>query len=163
MKRFLILAILIPTLSNAEEHQDHSTNEERLGVNDLSIGLRSLLSEEMRYLQKGMADIFPLYISGDWEAIAPLARKIENSYVLKQNLSEEQVHELHSKLPVGFIELDQKFHYLSGMLAHAAKMEKPELVGFYFSKMGETCLSCHSLYATERFPKLEPTSNEHAH
>jgi len=50
------------------------------------------------------------------------------------------MHEIHSILPGAFIELDQQIHYLSGMLGHAAEMEKAELVGFYFSKMSEICV-----------------------
>jgi hypothetical protein len=117
----------------------------------------------MRQLQKGMTEILPLYVSGRWAEIVPIASKMEGSYVLKQNLSEEQMHELHSKLPSGFIELDQQFHYLSGMLEHAAKMEKAELVGFYFSKMSEICVSCHTQYATHRFPALATGTKVHGH
>jgi hypothetical protein len=55
---------------------------------------------------------------------------MEGSYVLKQSLSEERKHELHSKLPRAFIELDLQFHCLSGMSQPAAEMEKAESVGF---------------------------------
>jgi len=163
LKRLILLVMLIPAISNGEERQNHSMSNMHSGINSLSPDLRNLLSEEMRQLERGMTEIFPLYISGDWAAIEPIASKIENSYVLKQNLSEEQVHELHSKLPAGFIELDQRFHYLAGMLEHAAKMEKPELIGFYYSKMGETCVSCHRQHAKKRFPKLAPKPNAHDH
>ncbi len=150
------MALLIPSLCNGEGHGHHSIDKSHSDIADLSSGLRSLLTKEMLQLQKGMTEIFPLYISGRWDEIVPIANKMEGSYVLKQNLSEEQVHELHTKLPGGFIRLDQKFHYLSGMLGHAAKMKKPELIGFYFSKMSEACVSCHTQYATHRFPALSP-------
>lgn len=110
-----------------------------------------------------MTDILPLYVAGEWAEIAPIAGKMRDSYVLKQGLSESQRHELHSRLPAAFLELDQQFHYLSGMLEHAAEMEKAELVGFYFSKMGEICVSCHSRFATHRFPALAPETRAHGH
>ena len=163
LSQLFLLAVFIPSVCNGEEHERHTFGNTDSGITDLSPELRNLLSQEMRHLQKGMTEILPLYVSGRWAEIAPIASKIENSYVLKQNLSKEQIHELHSKLPSGFIELDQKFHYLSGMLEHAAKMEKPELVGFYFSKMSNTCVSCHTSYAIHRFPQLSPNTKAHVH
>lgn len=157
------LAIIIPSLGYGQGHESHSAGKSQTGVTDLSPGLRKLLSQEMRLIQKGMTDILPLYVSGKWTEIAVIASKIEASFVLKQKLSRKQRHELHKKLPGAFIELDQHFHYLSGMLAHAAKMEKPELVGFYFSKMNETCVGCHTRFATHKFPALAPKSRAHGH
>ena len=158
-----LLAVLLPSVSIGEEHERHSFGKSYSGIEGLSPELRNLLSEEMRQLQQGMTEILPLYVSGRWAEIETIASKMENSYVLKQNLSEKQVHELHSKLPGGFIELDQQFHYLSGMLAHAAKVEKSELIGFYYSKMSDTCVSCHTQYATHKFPELAPTTKAHVH
>lgn len=163
LKRFLILALFIPAVSYGEEDQMHIKENKQSGIGSLSIELRNLLSEEMRQLQSGMTEIIPLYISGQWDAIAPIASKMEKSYVLKQALTEDQVHELHAKLPPGFVELDQEFHYLSGMLEHAAKMAKPELIGFYYSKMGETCVSCHRQYAKEKFPQFATVKDDHTH
>jgi len=151
----IIFATLIPTLCHGQE--DHS------GITTLSPELRELLSREMIELQKGMQAIIPAYISGDWEEIASIAGKMESSYVLKQNFSKEQAKELHSRLPGSFIELDRQFHYLSGMLAHAANREKVELIGFYFSKMNEACVGCHTQYATHKFPALAPKPEPHGH
>ncbi|PCJ38551.1 MAG: hypothetical protein COA81_12905 [Alphaproteobacteria bacterium] len=64
-----------------------------------------------------------------------------------------------------FIKQDQQFHYLAGMLEHAAKAGKPELISFYYSRMTESCVSCHSSYATHKFPafsKAEKTP-DHDH
>lgn len=163
LSQLLFLAILIPSLCHGEEHEHHSIDKSHSGIVDLSPDLRNLLSQEMLQLQKGMIEILPLYVSGRWAEIVSIASKMEVSYVLNQSLSEEQKHELHSKLPNAFIELDQQFHYLSGMLEHAAKMEKAELVGFYFSKMSEICVSCHTQYATHRFPALAPKTQAHGH
>jgi hypothetical protein len=163
LSQLLLLAILIPCLSHGEGRERHSIDKSHSGIVDLSPELRELLSQEMRQLQNGMTEILPLYVSGKWAEIAPIASKMEASYILKQSLSEQQMHELHSRLPAAFIELDQQFHYLSGMLEHAATMEKAELVGFYFSKMSENCVNCHTQYATHRFPELAPKPRVHEH
>ena len=162
--QLVFMAALIPVLCHGEENGNPQFEGEHSPIAALSPELRDLFSKEMVELQNGMMAIIPLYISGSWGEIASIARKMESSYVLKQNLSKSQVHELHSKLPGSFIELDQQFHYLAGMLEHAAKMEKIELVGFYTSKMSETCVNCHTKYAIHRFPAFAPKSqDEHSH
>jgi len=164
-KRFqlLFLALLIPSLCHGQGHERHSVDESPAGIADLSPELRNLFSQEMRLLQEGMTEILPLYVSGEWAEIAVIAGKMEDSYVLKQNLDAGQMDELHAKLPGAFIELDQQFHYLAGMLEHASEVEKVELVGFYFSKLSEACVSCHTQYARQRFPALAPKSPAHEH
>ncbi len=90
---------------------------------------------------------------------------MNNSYIMKQNLTESQIKELHAVLPPAFIERDQRFHYLAGMLEHAAKSKKPELINFYFSEMTESCVGCHSVFATKKFPALasKEMNEEHDH
>jgi hypothetical protein len=163
LSQFFFLVIVIPSLCHGEGDERHPIDKSHSGIVDLSPELRKIFSQEMQQLQKGMTEILPLYVSGRWAEIGVIASKMEGSYVLKQSLSEEQMHELHSILPGAFIELDQQFHYLSGMLGHAAEMEKAELVGFYFSKMTEICVSCHTQYATHRFPALAPKTQAHGH
>ena len=162
--RIACLLILLPTISYAEEKHKHKELENTSGVEALSHDLRSLLSQEMQALQSGMMSIIPAYISGNWNEIETTARKIKNSYILKQGLTESQAKELHSVLPEEFIEKDKRFHYLAGMLEHAAKNKKPELMNFYFSEMNESCVSCHTVFATHKFPALIPEENaEHTH
>jgi len=151
-----ILVILLPTMSSGGDKLSHERSEKTVGVEALSHDLRALLSQEMQALQGGMMSIIPAYISGNWGKIEATAGKMKNSYILKQSLTESQAKELHSVLPHTFIEKDQRFHYLAGMLEHAAKNRKPELINFYFSKMNESCVSCHTIFATHRFPALSP-------
>ncbi len=152
--RITLLAILLPTLSFAADEIKHEEHENTSGVEMLSDDLRSLLSKEMLALQNGMVSIIPAYISGNWGEIEATAEQMKNSYILKKSLTESQKHELHSILPHEFIKKDQRFHYLAGMLAHAAKNKKPELINFYFSEMNESCVSCHTEFATHKFPAL---------
>ncbi len=159
--RLALLAILIPSMSYGE---DKHHPEGSAGVQALSPGLRDLLAQEMQALQSGMMSIIPAYIAGNWGEIETAAGKMKRSYILKQSLTESQVEEMHALLPRAFIERDQRFHYLAGMLEHAAKKEKPELINFYFSEMNESCVSCHSLFATHRFPALSAEGKEeHEH
>lgn len=150
---------------HGHEPYQQGTGQQATGVESLSPALRELLKTEMLELQKGMMNIIPAYVSGNWSEIERVAHSMKNSYILKQRLTDKQVKELHASLPESFIQLDQQFHYLSGMLNHAAKNKKAELVGFYFSKLSETCVNCHTQHATHKFPALAPPeeTNEHSH
>lgn len=165
----VLLLALLPMSVFAEKNDAHHKNSAPTGVESLSKELRGLLSEEMKAIQTGMMSVIPAYVSGDWAAIASTAGKIKNSYILKQSLSDSQIKELHSALPKEFIAKDKRFHYLAGMLEHAAKNKKPELINFYFSEMNESCASCHAVYATHKFPnfkdhaKKDHSQKEHAH
>ena len=141
-------------------HQEHKKTS---GVEALSEDLRDLLTQEMQALQTGMMSVIPAYVSGNWAEIESTAKQMSNSYILKQNLTESQMHELHSQLPPEFIEKDQRFHYLAGMLEHAAKNKKPELINFYFSEMTESCVDCHTQFATHKFPALLPSDKKPKH
>jgi len=161
--KITFLITLIPSIIFAADPPKNKDHEVKKGVEVLSPDLRGVLSQEMNALQSGMMSIIPKYISGNWAEIESTARKMKNSYILKQSLTKKQLKELHSGLPHAFIEKDQQFHYFAGMLAHAAKNKKPELVNFYFSKMNESCFSCHSKFATHNFPALKlKDTGEHA-
>lgn len=153
--------------TSPDQHTDHEkhSEEKQSAVESLSPELRDVLSKEMLALQEGMKSIIPAYVSGNWHEVETTAMQMKNSYILKQKLSEHQIHELHSKLPPLFIELDQEFHYLAGMLAHAAEKKKSELVGFYFSKLSESCVGCHARFATHKFPAFaqHKPPEEHKH
>jgi len=160
-----LLALLIPTMSYGEDKHHYQGDDHAVGVEALSSDLRDLLNQEMQALQTGMQSIIPAYISGNWDEIATTAGKMQNSYILKQSLTESQIKELHSLLPPAFIEKDQRFHYLAGMLQHVATNKNPELINFYFSKMNESCISCHTQFATHKFPALlsKDEKAEHLH
>ncbi len=156
--RIALLIILLSTISYGEEKLKHKEPKSTSGVEALSQDLRNLLSQEMQALENGMMSIIPAFNSGKWADIETTGGKIKNSYILKQNLTEKQVKELHLVLPHAFID------YLAGMLEHAAKNRKPELINFYFSEMKESCFSCHAVFATHKFPALTPKEKgEHAH
>ena len=154
MLRPVFLALLLPALCQGGEDTHRQAGEAQSVIAGLSPELQQLFSREMLELQNAMMAMLPLYVAGKLDDIATIAAQMDSSYVLKQNLSESQMHELHETLPDAFIEQDQQFHYLASMLEHVAKAGKTELVGFYISKMGEACVGCHTAYATNRFPGL---------
>ena len=165
----LVVSILIYIMATAacyaEATHAREKNAQRQGVEALSPGLRDLLTREMLALQQGMMSVVPAYASGDWKQIEIIAAQIKNSYILQQSLTDKQKEELHSLLPPEFIEKDEHFHYLAGMLEHVAQAKKPELVNFYFSEMNQACADCHAAFAAHRFPafRQEQKKGDHAH
>lgn len=139
----------------------YANDESEKGVESLSPELRSLLSKEMLAIQNGMKSVITAYASGDSEEIASIAEKIKNSFILKQEMTRQQRHELHQKLPRSFVRLDHQFHNYAGSLEEAARKNDDELIGFYFWKLVESCSGCHSQHARHKFPAFnEPNISE---
>ena len=152
----LAITLLVTTgvATSAEEktsHKDHNTGG---GAILLSADLQHLLAEEMGKVQSGMSQLSSAIAAGQWDKIIEIAKKIEGSYIIKQKLTAEQKEELAHKLPKGFKKLDGDFHETAGWLAHAAEMKNKQLVPFFYYKLTESCITCHSAYATKRFPNL---------
>lgn len=161
---FLSLSIASSFSIAQDQHQHESPHKPLSAVESLSPDLRELLSKEMLALQEGMKSVIPAYVSGNWNEIESIALKMKNSYIMKQSLNVEQREELHTSLPESFIQQDKQFHYLAGMLNHAAKNKKTELVGFYFSQLSNACVGCHTQFATHKFPAfVNPEDQMHKH
>jgi hypothetical protein len=158
-----LIKILIAVFAFSQATSVHAEDDGENGVESLSPEVRSLLSREMLAIQDGMVLILAAYASGNSAEIAAIAEKIKNSYILRQDMSREQMHELHEKLPRSFVLLDQKFHNYAGLLEEAAHKNNDELVGFYFSKLTEACSGCHNQHARHKFPAFEERSHEATH
>ncbi len=165
MKRFyLTLSIIALCSFFSVNSQAESKTPEKEPVNlQLPSEIKSLLRQEMQQLQQGMQALIPAIISGDRKKIVGIAKKMQDSYIMKQKLTKKQMHTLHTSLSPAFIQLDQKFHGFAGMLAHVAEENKPELINFYFYKLTETCVQCHSEYAQTKFPALMPSTKHSGH
>lgn len=155
----LPLAILLVTIVSAPVSAGYEQTHKRLhqpptASQKLSPRLRQLLIKEMLALQKGMKLLVAAIISGNWDKASDIGSKIHDSYILKQKLTKAQAEELHRTLPVSFQEMDQALHQYAAKLAQAAKNKNAELTVFYFYKMTDACLGCHTRYATHRFPHL---------
>ena len=130
----------------------------------LSPGLRELFRGEMVALQGAMLELVPAIVSGDADSTAHLAERMRTGYVLAQKLTDAQRAELESTLPEAFLESDREFHELAGGLSAAAREHRSALVPFYFYKLTESCVGCHTHYAAHRFPALaQPAEAKAAH
>lgn len=167
--RLFLLFFITATLSTGcathkhdETHAEHSHGEETSdngtpGRVQLSPDTTELLIEEMRELQNGMKKIVPALVAGEWEKISYIGNKMEDSYIMKDSLTKAQMHELHESLPEDFQKLDHAFHESAGLLAKAADNQNREQISYYYYKMTEACVECHSLYATHKFPQFLKT------
>ncbi|MCG3200366.1 MAG: hypothetical protein NFCOHLIN_00218 [Gammaproteobacteria bacterium] len=131
----------------------------------ISPELRELLREEMRGISKGMEALVTAIATGDWKMVTDTSARIRASYIMEQRLTAAQKDELETELPEVFKLMDANFHREAGNLGHAAEVRDAELTSFYFYRMVESCVACHSAYATTRFPNLvtdaPPEAREH--
>ena len=156
IRRAVILVlggVLAGPATAADEVVDAGVPEHRTEI-PLSPELRELLGKEMRAVQRGMMGLTPAIAKGEWHLISEIGVKIRDSYIMKLGLSKGQKEKLHRELPEVFIEMDEAFHQTAGMMADAAQARNMSLVNFYFYKLNEGCVSCHTKYATKRFPGL---------
>lgn len=144
-------------LTAAEDHKPPAAIE-------LSPDLLELLRAEMREISSGVQTITVSLAMADWDAIERTGSKIRDSYIMKQKLTAGQKHELHHSLPDAFKHLDAQFHARAGKLAAAAVTQDYELVSFHFSRLIESCASCHVKFASNRFPGFAaPAATDHSH
>jgi len=74
----------------------------------------------MQRIDNGMGELLSAISVGNWKTIEATASKIRHSFILKQQLTDPQLHELHDKLPDQFVRMDVRFHETAGKLAAAA-------------------------------------------
>ena len=151
----LILLALLPLTTMATESSTPTLA--------LSEDTRKLLKQEMQQIKIGMQSLVLDIASADWEKIATTGHNIKHSYIMKKQLSKQQMHELHTALPETFQSIDQKFHYYAGMMSHAAKEHDIELVQFYRYKMNESCTACHAHFAREAFSGFNQPNKHQRH
>jgi len=163
----LILACLLlaPATGHPENPENPATHSTPPPANPLQLSpdLRDLLRQEMNAILQGMQALMPAIVTGNWQSVADIGDRIQHSYIMQQQLTDPQRQELQQALPAGFLELDQSFHHAAGMLAHAAQQHNAEVVNFYFYKLTDTCVSCHSRFAGDRFTGLAGAADEAGH
>ena len=116
--------------------------------------LREKLVVEMWAISEGMGLLLTHLAMGDADSAASVAGKIRDTFILKQELSQEELKELISLLPEGFITMDRAFHSTAGKLSTAAASGDFTSAIEHFTTMSEACVSCHASYAAQRFPNL---------
>jgi len=162
MKHIFIKLLLSITLVCAMSSA-YADAANKQGVEGLSTELRTLLQKEMIAVDAAMKDIISANATGDTQKISLIAKQIKDSFILKQNLSSDQKHELHTTLSSDFIKQDQDFHYYAGMLEHAAENNKSELIGFYYSRLFDACSNCHRTHAKYKFQYFGSAITEMKH
>lgn len=134
---------------------------EPFGHLDLSAEVMALLGAEMREITGASQGLVFAIASGDWASLERISEQIRASYVMEKSLSPSQRDELESALPDHFKALDAEFHARAGKLGDAAVARDPEMAAYQFSRLLETCASCHARYARERFPGFSLPQQDH--
>ena len=141
-------------------HESPPVANDDLGLSD---DLRELLQEEMREVTAASQALVVALASGDWKAIIGISEQISASYVMAKSLTDAQKHELEEKLPDRFKDLDSDFHARALKLAFAAAASDHEAVAFQYSRLLESCATCHAEYAKSRFPGFSSKTPEAHH
>lgn len=128
----------------------------------LSPRLNQLLTEEMRSIRQAMGQIFNGIVVGDSSVVANMAEQIHNSFILMRQLTDKDKKDLNA-LPPEFLEMDGQFHATAEKLAAAGKHKDLELQRYYFAKLTESCVACHSRYVTDKFPAFSGRAAEGGH
>ena len=160
----VVLLAAALTLAGVDEDQHEHAVEKADPAHALSPELRQLLAKEMQLIDSGMGELLSAIAAGDWKTIEAISGKIQHSFILKQQLTDHQLHELHEKLPAEFVRMDVGFHETAGKLAAVTHHRDVELATFYYSRLVDGCVNCHAAFAPQRFPGLTVhESEEHQH
>jgi hypothetical protein len=114
--------------------------------------LKELIQEEMVQMINSADEITTAIVIGDHDTIAEEATKIVNGFILKRSLTDKDKKDLKKAVPPAFLKLDATFHQTAAKLLQAAQKKDSELEGFYLAKMLGNCVTCHSTYASDKFP-----------
>ena len=148
----IIVAIFIKhNFGNHNDQSSHQGIKENTHAIEWTPSTRSALIKEMHAITKNYQDLVSNLVQGDWEKVTEKSHAIYSSFILKQELSEEDMHDLHRILPERFLDMDLQFHNHAKKLAMAAKQHGGELAAFYSWKLMDGCVNCHEIYATDSF------------
>lgn len=114
--------------------------------------VRVLLIQEMVAILGSTQTIIDAMVRGEDRVVAQEAQRIHDSFILAQEMTEEQHDALVNAASAEFLAKDEAFHKMGASLATAAqagdKAEQQEI----FSQMLNACVACHTEHAAERFP-----------
>lgn len=143
----------------AEAAHDHGTGMDTAAPRpeklELPDSLLSALRAEMQQIEAAMGTLLSQLAQAQAAPAAATARSIENTFILKQELSAEALQQLVSLLPEPFLALDRNFHGNAAKLAAAAEQGDYSGAIELYSQMSQACISCHQQYATKRFPDFK--------
>ncbi|MBA6413057.1 cytochrome c [Parahaliea sp. F7430] len=116
--------------------------------------LRGLLIQEMISILAASQKIQAAIVRGDHQIVAQQAQAIHDSFIMAQEMTEEDEQALLAAVPQGFLEQDEALHKLSEELAEAGRDKDSARQVQHFAEMTAGCVACHSEYASARFPGL---------
>lgn len=114
--------------------------------------VRGLLIQEMIAILGSTQTIVNAMVRGEDETVAREAQRIHDSFILAQELSEEQHDALVAAASAEFLAKDEAFHEMSASLAEAARAGDKAEQQKVFTQMLNACVVCHTEHAAERFP-----------
>ncbi len=144
------------TIADADGHghADDSTADSKPETLVLPEHLSTVLRAEMREIDAGMGRLLSHLALGDGPRAAEVAENIHNSFILKRNLSKQDLKQLLGLLPAKFIQMDRAFHAKAGKLAQDANSGDFTAAISLYGEMAQACVSCHAQYAAAQFPAL---------
>src|SRR5690554_1051449 len=116
--------------------------------------VRALLIQEMVAVLGSTQTIIDAMVRGEHPIVATEAQRIHDSFILAQELTEEQHAALVEAASKEFLEKDEEFHALGASLAEAAHEEDAPRQQEIFSQMMQACVACHTEHAAQRFPRF---------
>lgn len=126
--------------------------------------LKQMLSEEMLSVKQASKQILDGLIVGDHSLVAAQAQQIHDSFILARALTEQDKKDLMKAAAPEFLVLDGQFHATAKKLSEAALHKDYELQRFYYSRLVDSCQTCHTQFATDKFPAFSGAQPEgHAH
>lgn len=130
------------------------TAQEDIG-SELPADVRVLLIQEMVAILGATQSITDAMIRGDDEIVATQAQHIHDSFILAQELTDEQHTALVNAASEEFLEKDGAFHAMGAALAEAARAGDKPLQQKIFFQMQAACVACHTDHAAQRFPGFQ--------
>lgn len=118
--------------------------------------LQKLLTAEMIAINIASQKIVDALVRGDTATVARQAQGIHDSFILEQQLSEQDRETLENTLPHDFLSMDATLHAKAQRLADVARRGDLELANFFFGRMIESCQTCHGRFAAGKFPGYAP-------
>lgn len=145
-KTGLLVLLCISTLSPVQAREDIGSQ--------LPPEVRVLLIQEMIAILGATQTIIDAMVRGEDQVVAEEAQRIHDSFILAQELTEEQHDALVEAASEEFLNKDAAFHEMSASLARAALASNKAEQQKIFSQMLGACVACHTEHAAQRFPKL---------
>ncbi|HLR18127.1 MAG TPA: cytochrome c [Alcanivoracaceae bacterium] len=155
MKTTISMALLGAVLSLGLTTNASAEQEERINIGEqLPDNVRGLLIQEMLGIQAASQKIQAAIVQGDHDVVATEAQAIHDSFIMEQEMTEEDERALLAVAPEDFLEQDEALHTLSASLAEAGRNKDTDAQLKHLHELLEGCVSCHSDYASARFPGL---------